>query len=290
MRLYTAPRVFALKPPVVAGFILTPGSRLLSSCIACLLAIATAFNAFAFDANEDLLAASRSGNLAATRTAIEQGASLETKTPYGQTPLYLAAMNGHEDVVQFLLEKGASTAVKDSFYRAPMLAFVIQRKHWGVAKLLAGKATNPDETLASVASSGRPELVQALLDHGKPSQAALDKAYENALEQKKSDIAELLKKAGAHEPAPPVVVDFPVLESYAGNYKTEQLPLEIKVFVKEGRLYLQATGQPELGLKSLSATRFSFAPAQLEIEFDSADSFSLKQGGGNFKFKKAVSK
>ena len=156
--------------------------------------------------------------------------------------------------------------------------------------VLASKAADKDQTLTDVARSGRADLVQAVLDNGKPSQQALDKTYENALEQKKPEVAELLKKAGAHEPPPPIKVDTAVLESYTGTYKTDQIPLEIKIFVKEERLYLQATGQPELALKSLSPTRFAFALAQLEIEFDSADSFSLKQGGGNFKFKKAVSK
>ena len=63
--------------------------------------------------------------------------------------------------------------------------------------------------------------------------------------------------------------------------RSEQIPLEIKVFVKEGKLYVQATGQPEFATKTLSATRFAFAPAQLEIEFDSAGGFTLKQGGQN---------
>ncbi len=144
--------------------------------------------------------------------------------------------------------------------------------------------------MGDVASTGRAELVQAVLENGKPSQASLDKAYEGALTGKQAEVADLLKKAGAHEPAPPVVVDAKVLESYTGSYKTETIPLDIKVFVKEGQLYLQATGQPEFLTKALSATRFAFAPAQIEVEFDSADSFTLKQGGQNIKFKKAVSK
>src|ERR1039457_6137376 len=78
-----------------------------------LLTFASALAAFAKDANEDLLSASRAGDLAAVKTAIESGAALETKTPYGQTPLYLAAMNGHEAVVRFLLDKGASADVSD---------------------------------------------------------------------------------------------------------------------------------------------------------------------------------
>ena len=255
-----------------------------------LLVFASAFAVFAGDANEDLLAASRAGDLAGVKTAMEHGAAVEAKTPYGQTALYLSAMNGHEDVVRFLLDKGANTNVRDTFYKAPMLGFVLQRKHWEVAKLLASKSTNVDQDLGEVADSGRSDLVQAVLAAGKPSQASLDKAYESALERKRTDVAGLLKEAGAHEPAPPVVVEAAVLESYAGTYKSEQLPVELKVFTREGKLYLQASGQPELATKALSATRFAFAPAQIEVEFDAADGFTLKQGNGSFKFKKGAAK
>jgi hypothetical protein len=243
---------------------------------------------FAGDANEDLLAASRAGDLTAVKAAVENGAAIETKTPYGQTPLYLAAMNGHEEVVRFLLEKGARTDIKDTFYKAPMLAFVLQRKHYGVAKLLASKAANADETLATVASSGRADLVEAVLANGKPSQEVLDKTYEGALDAKQTEVAGLLKKAGAHEPAPPVAIDAAVLQSYAGSYRSEQMPIEVKIFIKENRLYVQAAGQPEFAPKPQSATRFQFVPARLEVEFDSPDSFTLRQGGGTFKFKKVV--
>lgn len=255
-----------------------------------LLVFTSAFAALAWDANEDLLSASRAGDLNAVKAAVEKGAAIESKTPYGQTPLYLAAMNGHAEVVRFLLDKGASTDVRDTFYKAPMLGFVIQRKHWDVARLLVSKTSKPDEALSDVAGSGHAELVQALLENSKPSQTALDKAYEGALTQKQADVAELLKKAGAHEPPPPVTVDAAVLESYAGTYKSEQIPIDIKVSAREGRLYLQPAGQPEIATKALSATRFAFAPAQLEIEFDTSGSFMLKQGGANFKFTKAGAK
>jgi hypothetical protein len=255
-----------------------------------LLVFASAFAAFAGDTNEDLLTAARAGDLAGVKTAIERGAALEAKTPYGQTALYLSAMNGHEDIVRYLLDKGANTNIRDTFYKAPMLGFVVMRKHWEVAKLLATKSTNVDQDLGEVADTGRADLVQAVLAAGKPNQASLDKAYESALERKRAEIAALLKDAGAHEPAPPVVVEAAVLESYAGTYKSEQIPVEIKVSAREGKLYLQAVGQQEFATKALSPTRFAFAPAQIEIEFDAADSFTLKQGGGSFKFKKGAAK
>jgi len=239
--------------------------------------------------NEDLLEASRTGDLAAVQALIGKGAALEAKTAYGQTSLYLAAMNGREDVVRFLLEKGANPDVHDTFYKASMLDFVLQRQHYGVAKMLIRKlSANPDEVLESVAATGNADLVQALLEIGKPSQPALDKSYEMALGQKQTEVAALLKKAGAREPAPAFVVDVKTIEAYAGTYKSDQIPLDIKVFGKEGNLYMQATGQPEFPLKARSATEFEFAPAQVIVEFDSASSFTLKQGGGSFRFKKVV--
>ena len=243
----------------------------------------------AADVNEDLLAASRKGDVSAAKALLDKGAALEAKTPYGQTPLYLAAMSGHEELVNLLLDKGANTEVRDTFYKAPLLMFVLQRKHYAIAKLLIEKGKgSPDDTLSAVAGSNNVELVQAVLEKGKPSQAALDKTYEMALERKQTPMAELLKKAGANEPAPAAQIDAKVLESYAGTYRSEQVPIDVKVFVREGKLVLQAVGQPELVPKPKSATVFEFAPAQLAVEFDSDSSLTLKQGGGAFKFKKVV--
>ena len=86
---------------------------------------------------------------------------------------------------------------------------------------------------------------------------------------------------------PAVAVDAKTLDAYAGTYKSEQIPIDIKVFVKDGKLYLQAGGQSELALKPRSATEFEFAAAGIAVAFDSPSSFTLKQGGASTKFKKA---
>jgi len=254
-----------------------------------LLIFAVSLGLRAWGVNEDLLEASRTGDLPAVQALLAKGAALETATAYGQTPLYLAAMNGREEVVRYLLDQGANPDVHDTFYKASMLDFVLMRKHYGVARMLIGKlSAKPDELLATVVQSGNADLVAAVLEAGKPGQAALDKAYAAALEGKQVEAAAVLKKAGAGEPAPAVAVDAATLQTYVGTYKSEQLPLDIKASVKDGKLYLQATGQPEFPLKPKSATQFEFAPAHLEVEFDSPASFTLKQGSMSFHFKKAV--
>lgn len=241
------------------------------------------------DLNDELFAAARKGETATVQALLEKGAGLEATTPYGQTPLYLAAISGHEDTVRLLLEKGAKTNIRDTFYKAPMLAFVLSRKHYAVAKLLIEKGdNNADETLEGIAPAGRADLVEALLGKTKPSQAALDKAYEIALSGKSTDLAAVLEKAGAKPPAPGVTIDPKVLDSYAGTYKTEQFPLDIKVFVREGKLFAQATGQSEFAPKAKSEKLFEFAPAQLQLEFDAPGSMILRQGGQTIAFKKAV--
>ena len=90
------------------------------------------------------------------------------------------------------------------------------------------------------------------------------------------------------ESAPEVAVDVKTLESYSGTYKSDQIPLDIKVFVKDGKLFMQATGQSEFALKATSPTDFSFAPAGIAVKFDSPASFTLKQGGTISRFKKMV--
>ena len=89
------------------------------------------------------------------------------------------------------------------------------------------------------------------------------------------------------EATPAATVDVQILESYCGTYNSDQSPLEIKAFVKNGKLYLQALGQPAFPLNAASPTRFEFSQAGIVVEFDSSSGFTLKQGGRSRSFKKA---
>lgn len=88
---------------------------------------------------------------------------------------------------------------------------------------------------------------------------------------------------GSHFP------DSEILDACVGEYKTKDIPLEITIYRESNALYLQATGQPAIKLRSESDLRFVFNPAGVVVEFiDLRDNkysgFILEQGGYRFQF------
>ncbi len=80
-------------------------------------------------------------------------------------------------------------------------------------------------------------------------------------------------------------LDAELIKKYVGDYTSKDIPLEIKVFEKDGNLLAQATGQPSFQLTYSTDTNFVFAQAGIEIEFGN-NSFVLKQGGAKFNYTK----
>ncbi|KAK5635619.1 hypothetical protein RRF57_011331 [Xylaria bambusicola] len=59
----------------------------------------------------------------------------------GQTPLSWAARNGHEEIVQLLVEKGADIESKDSIGRTPLL-WAAEEGHQEIVQLLVEKGAD----------------------------------------------------------------------------------------------------------------------------------------------------
>ena len=61
--------------------------------------------------DEDLFRAARHGDRAGVERALSEGARVDAAAPYdGKTALFRAAIFGHDDVVRYLLERGADPA------------------------------------------------------------------------------------------------------------------------------------------------------------------------------------
>ena len=85
----------------------------------------------------------------------------------------------------------------------------------------------------------------------------------------------------------PVSLSINELETFVGNYSSQQLPLDIKVFVQDERLMAQASGQGAFDLTSFSDNEFRFDRAGITIKFNSDKSgFTLIQGGGQYYYSK----
>lgn len=85
----------------------------------------------------------------------------------------------------------------------------------------------------------------------------------------------------------PVYVPSIILNRYAGVYAIEGDEFEISIYIKDGVLMGQGTGQPPFALEAISQTEFKNVAARLKIEFTKdATTFTLKQGGQNIVFTK----
>lgn len=78
-----------------------------------------------------------------------------------------------------------------------------------------------------------------------------------------------------------------ILNSYLGQYSSQQIPPKITITKNENKLFAQATGQPAFPLEAATATSFKFEPAGIVLEFNSKkNEMTLKQGGKEFLFAK----
>ncbi|MFZ4927601.1 serine hydrolase domain-containing protein [Chryseobacterium sp. Mn2064] len=75
------------------------------------------------------------------------------------------------------------------------------------------------------------------------------------------------------------------LEKYPGEYSSKDIPLGLKIFIKNDKLYAQGTGQPEFELEYIEKDRFKFDPVGLSITFlPEKSQLQLTQGGKTFLF------
>lgn len=93
------------------------------------------------------------------------------------------------------------------------------------------------------------------------------------------------------EEKPSISLSEDQIKQYTGTYISQQIPPEIEVFVENGMLKAQATGQGAFPLTATNETTMRFDQAGVVMKFDSLNNgkyqqFTLKQGGGQFLFER----
>ena len=239
--------------------------------------------------NDQLFEAARKGDAAAVAGLLDQGADVNAKFRYGTTALFKAAERGNTEVVKVLLARGADPSVKDTFYQATAMTWALNNKHVEVVQALLEKDSGSVNTvLMTGVREGNVPLVNMALAKGDLKPETLTAALAAATgDEKKPEIVELLKKAGA---LPPPEIDAETLQSYVGKYKNEQ-GTEIAVTFKDGKLFAAAGPQPAIALSAID--KVTFRPAAFEgmivtmnVAEGKATGFTLKQGSTTTLFKK----
>jgi ankyrin repeat protein len=259
-----------------------------------LLALVLLFplSANAQDGNEEFFAAARKGDVDAVKAFLDKGVDVNAKTRYGATALSYACDKGHIDVVKLLIERGADVNVKDTFYGEVPLGWALSRDHVQIVKLLLDRgATGIERALMAGVQGPNVEIVKVVLEKGGLKQETLNNALRRASSGSNKEIVDLLKKAGAV--VVEVNVDPAILKNFAGAYKNEQIG-ELTVEVRNGKLAGKLIGQDWFTTSAVNNTTFAIVEVEATITFntegDKVTGFTLKQGGGNFLFKRVEQK
>lgn len=225
-----------------------------------LVALLVTFCAPAADLSEELFAAARKGDTERIKALLDQGADVNAKWRYDTTALLMASMRGHAAATRLLLERGAKVDIKDTFYRITPLSAAADKGAAEIVKMLLEKgAPGRDEALLTAASGKNADVVRAVLPFGGLKPETLTEALAAASSSGQSEIADLLKKAGAVEgPKPDAIVEPAVLEKYAGTYRSPQ-GTEFVFAVKEGKLQ---GGPPGQSFVLNAFDNFTFQPGQ----------------------------
>src|SRR6516164_773540 len=123
--------------------------------------------------DSDLWQAAFDGDVSKVQSAVEHGASVNTKGRGGFSALLAAARNGHLDVVKYLVEHGASIDERDNNRdKTPLLAAAF-KGHYEIVKYLVEKGANVNvqaingwTPLHDSAYIGDVQISKYLVDHG----------------------------------------------------------------------------------------------------------------------------
>lgn len=195
-------------------------------------------------AQTDIWAAAREGDVERVRELLAAGVDVNAKTRYNVTPLYFAASYGHVELIDLLVEKGATLNDRDDFSRSTPLDAAIGGEHAAAAvRLIEHGADTTYSALEASVRGGLPSVTAAIVARGPVLDFEKSAALAWAQKSDDPDLSALVEEAKVLTELPKVELDAAALESLAGLYRN-RVGTVLEIRVAEGALTAR-TGDDE---------------------------------------------
>jgi outer membrane protein assembly factor BamB len=212
---------------------------------------------------DQLFDAARAGDRAAIVRLLDSGVDVNSKARYNATALMFASDKGHVEIVRLLIDRGADVNAEDTFYRFKAIDLALMNNQRAIAQLLLERGSRGAAgALNAGIRAGDAALVKTALASADLTPQALAASVAAAKKGSNTAIAELVANAAAARPVPApsaasVVVPAAMLQSYAGNYRSEELGMTVSVAAGDNQITLTVPNQPPLVLSPTSETTFA---------------------------------
>ena len=196
-------------------------------CLGLILLAGVAASAF----GSPLYDAVNSGDLPKTKQLLDGGSNLEQPLPSGETPLLVAALEGHAEIVELLLSRGANVLARnDRGFTA--LHAAAYTGHLATVELIVADGLNVNDAenrfhatpLHLAAEENHTEVATVLIAKGANLEAKEGNGYTSltkAIFRGHWDVARLLIRSGAVCQSPTVMGDGGYKECTKGDWHND---------------------------------------------------------------------
>ncbi|MGC2422756.1 MAG: ankyrin repeat domain-containing protein [Nitrospirota bacterium] len=117
-----------------------------------------------FEYRTPLYTAVENGHRNIVELLLEHGASLEADRD--KSPLHAAAEKGYKDIVELLLDKDADIEASDAIEHDTPLTYAVSNGHYDTAELLLNRGADPNDSLVQAIIEDDLYMVKLLVNHG----------------------------------------------------------------------------------------------------------------------------
>ena len=156
-------------------------------CLVALLGLGTSISAAAAKADRPLIAAARSGDVAAVRALLDQTVDVDARAADGATALHWAVHEQRLAIVDLLLDAGADVTAMNRYGVRPA-SLAAENGNAAILERLLNAGVDPDTTMSggetlvmTAARTGDPDTVRVLLARGADPNARESRRGQTAL-------------------------------------------------------------------------------------------------------------